>query len=299
VEIGVASYFLAEPEERIPLLQAQGVTALEIDYRPLMTYAQPVVDRGIRQLHQAGIRVWSVHAPYGGDYQLSHSDEFARRRAVEYDKYVLERSAWAGASVVVIHPGSDRGLTQDAQAFSRLTDSLEALLPAAERWGVRLALENMTPPQYPAGWKVGADFQELRGIVERVGSEWLGVCFDTGHAHMTGSIKEGMGVLKDLIIHFHLADNDGTRDLHLQPPYGTLPWDDFLSVFRAMDFQDPVIVEARPWQGAGYRQLHKEVAALLAGRLFKADVHGTPAKVHCLRCGHLRFGTGEDTWCAC
>ena len=48
-----------------------------------------------------------------------------------------------------------------------------------------------------------------------------------------------MEVLKDLIITFHLADNDGTRDMHLQPPYGTIPWDDFLSVFRTMDFPCP------------------------------------------------------------
>ena len=299
MEIGVVSYFLSDPDERVPLLQAQGVTTLEMNYRMLVTYPQSVVERGIRRLHQAGIRVWSVHAPYGGDYQLSHPDEFTRCRAVEYDKYVLERIAWTGASVAVIHPGNDRGPEEDPQVLSRLLDSLEGLLPTAERWGVRLALENMTPPQYSAGWKVGSDFRELRQVVEKLQSEWLGVCFDTGHAHMSGSIKEGVEILKDLIIHFHLADNDGARDLHLQPPYGTLSWDDFLSVFQTMDFQDPVVVEAKPWQGDGYGQLCREVGALLEGKLLKINVNNVPTKVQCLRCGHMCFGTAEDNWCAC
>ena len=121
-----------------------------------------------------------------------------------------------------------------------------------------------------------------------------------------------MEVLKDLIITFHLADNDGTRDMHLQPPYGTIPWDDFLSVFRTMDFpcpsdpvradgrqESPIVVEARPWQGDGYGQLIREVTALLEGRLLKVDINGMPAKVQCLHCGHLRFGTVKDSWCAC
>ena len=156
-----------------------------------------------------------------------------------------------------------------------------------------VALENL-PPRRPA-----CDFHELREVVDKMGSEWLGVCFDTGHAHTAGGVKEGMEVLKDLIINFHLTDNDSTRDMHLQPPYGSIPWDDFLAVFGTMSFQDPIPVEAAPWQGAGYGQQRREMEALLEGRLLKADVAGTMTKVQCLRCGHMRFGTLEDNWCAC
>jgi len=183
--------------------------------------------------------------------------------------------------------------------LSRLLESLEDLLPVAERWGVQLGLENMLP-HHP-----GSDFQELRQVVEDMSSPWLGVCFDTGHAHVAGSVQEGMEVLMDFITTFHLADNDSTRDMHLQPPYGTIPWDRFRTLFGAMRFRGPLVVEAKPWQGDGYHQLCKEVSALLEGRLLTVPIpwthhaDGAAARVQCLQCGHLRFGTAEDSWCAC
>ena len=311
VEIAVHTWgtpVLPEPEKRIPQLKAEGVTAIEAGYHFFITYPESVVQRNAQLLRQAGIQLWSVHAPFGGPHSLSHLDESTRRRAVEYHKYVLERIALAGASadvasltsspIAIIHPGANAKDEEIPRMISLLLDSLEELLPVAERLGVQLGLENMLP-HHP-----GADFQELRQMVEKMESEWLGVCFDTGHAHVASGVKEGMETLRDLIITFHLADNDSTRNMHLQPPYGTIPWDDFLSVFRTMDFQSPIVVEARPWQGDGYGQLRREVAALLEGKLLKmsvqgTDVNGIAAKVQCLRCGHLRFGTEEDSWCAC
>ena len=284
---------LPRPEETIPQLQAQGVTAIETGYQFFVTYPEPVVEKNAQLFHQAGIQIWSVHAPFGNSYSLSHLDEATRRRAVEYHKYVLERTALAGTSVVVIHPGANAREEEIPRMIPLLLDSLEELLPIAERLEVQLGLENMLP-HHP-----GSDFQELRQVVEEMGSKWLGVCFDTGHAHVAAGVKEGMEILEELIITFHLADNDGTRDMHLQPPYGTIPWDEFLSIFRTMDFQSPIVVEARPWQGDGYGQLRREVTALLEGKLLIANVDGMPAKLQCLRCGHLRFGSLENSWCAC
>jgi len=284
---------LPKPEETIPPLKAEGVTAIEDGYHFFVTYPESVVERNAQLFRQAGIQIWSVHAPFGDAHNLSHHDEPTRRRAVEYHKYVLERIALAGASMAIIHPGADAGEEEIPPMIPLLLDSLEELLPVAERLGVQLGLENMLP-HHP-----GSDFQELRQVVEEMGSKWLGVCFDTGHAYVAGGVKQGMEVLKDFITTFHLADNDGTRDMHLQPPYGTIPWDDFLNVFQTMDFQSPIVVEARPWQGDGYSQLRREVAALLEGKLLRVDINGTAAKVQCLRCGHLRFGTEEDSWCAC
>jgi len=290
---------LTEPEEIIPQLKAEGVTAIEDGYHFFITYPEAVVERNVQKLHQAGIRLWSVHAPFGDAYNLSHLDEMTRLRAVEYHKYVLERIALAGASsdqgnpMVIIHPGSHAKDEEIPRMVPLLLDSLESLLPVAERLGVPLCLENMLP-HHP-----GSAFVELRQIVEAMDSPWLRVCFDTGHAHVTGGVREGLAVLKDLVVTFHLADNDGTRDMHLQPPYGTIPWDEFLTVFQTMDFQNPIVVEARPWQGDGYGQLRREVTALLRGELLQVDVAGYAARVQCLRCGHFRFGTEQDSWCAC
>ena len=64
---------------------------------------------------------------------------------------------------------------------------------------------------------------------------------------------------------FALVDNDGVGDLHFQPPYGTVNWIDFVSVFRTMEleYRDFMTVETPPWPGGGYRQLIGQVSALL------------------------------------
>jgi sugar phosphate isomerase/epimerase len=296
---------LANPEESIPQLRAEGVTAIEDGYPFFVTYPESVVEENARRYREAGIRIWSVHAPFGGTYSLSHPDDDVRRRAVEYHKFVLTRVALAGAPgaapMVVLHP-SNGGLQVEEipRLIPGLLHSLEDLLPVAEGLGVRLGLENMLPRH------VGSDFEELRQIVEEIGSPWLRVCFDSGHAHVAGGVQEGLETLKDLVATFHLADNDGTRDMHLQPPYGTIPWEDFRTVFRTMDFQSPIVVETKPWQDDGYGQLCREVSALLEGNLLTVPVPGAigangaaTGRVQCLRCGHLRFGSAEHNWCAC
>ena len=303
MEMGARLYFSIDwdnMESWVPDLRLQGITAVELSYLQLMSHPESVLERGVRQLNQAGIRVWSVHAPSPNDqdYLLSRPNDLDRRRAVETNKTVLERVALSGASVAVIHPGRESGPVRDSAVVSRFLKSLEELLPVAERLGVRLALENMQPLE-PAPWRIGLDSRELRQMVEQLQCESLGVCFDTGHAYRHHSFREDMEVLKDTIIHFHLDDNDTTRDLHLPPGYGSIPWDDFIDLFQTMDFTDPIVIEARPWQGDGYGQLCRETRALLEGKLLKINAGEAPAKVQCLACGHLRFGTAEDNWCAC
>ena len=239
-----------------------------------------------------------MHAPFGDACNLAHPDVLSRHHAVEYHKFVLERVALAGVSLAVIHPGAFSREEEVPQNLPLLLHSLEELLPVAERLGVRLALKNIVPRE------PGPGFQALRQVVQKMGSRWLGVCFDTDHAHMAGGVKAGMEILKDFIITFHLADNDGTVqscmwDHFLQPPYGVIPWHEFRSVFQTMGFASPIVVKAIPWTGEGYGHMRREVSALLRGELMRVDVNGMPTRVRCLRCGHLRFGTVQHSWCAC
>ncbi|MCY3902968.1 MAG: sugar phosphate isomerase/epimerase [Caldilineaceae bacterium] len=292
---------LTRPEELIPRLKAAGITAIEAGYQFFVSHSEEEVEKNTQLFRQAGIQIWSVHAPFGRALgNLSDLDESNRRSAVEYNKYVLERIALAATSVYVIHPGSFAKEEEVPLMLRVLLDSLEEILPVAERSGVRLALENIIPRS------PGSECQEVRDVVEKIGSEWLGVCYDSGHAHVAGQAKEGMEILKDLIITFHLEDTDGVRDMHFQPGYGTVPWDDVGAILRSMDFESPIVVEALPWQsdpvpwqGDKLGQMRREVTALLEGRMLKVDIDGMPSNVQCMHCGHLRYGTLEDSWCAC
>jgi len=41
-------------------------------------------------------------------------------------------------------------------------------------------------------------------------------------------LTQWLAFLKEHIFNFHIHDNDGTRDMHLQPPYGSIDWEEFI-----------------------------------------------------------------------
>jgi sugar phosphate isomerase/epimerase len=202
----------------------------------------------------------------------------------------------ASAACLVIHPGTRCavGTGEETRRLERLNLSLDTLIQAAETAGVALALENMLPDH------VGCSSATLRRVVEGFDSPFLGICLDTGHAHLSEEgLAETFATLRDRIITFHLQDNDGHADRHLQPPYGTIDWASFAGQFRRMDFPHPVAIEAPPWNGASWDLQLREMRALFAGQTLTVRVGGRDVWAVCPRCRHLYFGTVEEPFCGC
>ena len=244
----------ADPD--LEQLKAQGVRALEMGYPYLSEKSEEEIAALNRKLQAHGLQIWSVHAPFGKNNNLSAPDESERIQALEIQKRLLPRVALLGAQVMVIHPSGGIPKEQRGAAAEALRKSLPEITRAAEEAGVRLGLENMLPEH------LGDQADELMAYVEEIDSPTLGVCFDTGHAHCNHDMRGTFEVLKDRIVTFHLQDNDGSRDMHLQPGYGTIPWAEFMRIFETMSFSDPLVVEAAPWDGADLRTLLDEMELL-------------------------------------
>ena len=195
---------------------------------------------------------------------------------------------------LVIHPGRRCPEDEIPERTDRLYTSLEALVPAAQKAGVRLALENMLPAH------VGSTSAGVRRIVDDFDSPSLGICFDTGHAHVNGEpVVDAWETMRDRIISFHLADNDGHKDQHSQPPYGTIGWEDFGRACQTVGYAFPATVEAPPWDRASSGMLLREVQALFAGQWPTFRLGGREARAICPRCGHYLFGPADAPFCAC
>ncbi len=294
MEFAVCEWVPDTSEEAVEALRAEGVTALEPGPSFLLGYEEAAVERNGKRYREAGIRLYTCHAPFGGDNDLSQLDEQGRTRAVAVHKETLRRAALAGVECIVIHPGGRTEPEHKLRRLDRLRASLATLLETAEQTGVRMALENMLPGG------VGDECRVVRGIVDEFDSRFLGVCLDVGHAHITGEgASAALANMRDRIIAFHLQDNDGGRDIHLQPPYGTIDWSAFAPEFCAMDFQFPAAVEARPWNGAPLRLLLREVHALFSGQLLDIPLGKARVNAMCGKCGHYCFGTPGDWFCGC
>lgn len=280
-------------EDDLRVWSEAGIAAIESDYPPLLENPVRVLEGWAQAFRDAGIRFWSVHAPFGGQNNLSHPERQVRHRAVEFHKFVLERTRAVGAGTLIVHPSSSAqtGIGQ-AKAWDLLRASLDELLPVAEELGIVLAVENMLPEA-----PIGGDPAELNRFIAAFFTPHLRLCFDTGHAHIAGNVFLWLESVLPSVATFHLADNEKTQDLHLQPGYGTVPWDLLSPLLGQADF--PLIVEAFRWQNVSWRRFREEVEAVLKGQVVTVEVDGQRGIARCLRCGHLfaRYPDGMVVCC--
>ena len=236
---------------------------------------------------EKGISIRSIHAPFGSNCNLSDLDAEKRSQAIQTHRDLLYKAAPAVVEMIIIHPGVGGVSSQeDMERMNLLAcESISRLIDAAEATGVALALENMLP-EHP-----GCEIRHILGTLEQVNSPSLGVCFDSGHAHVCGNMKEFMEAVGEHTISIHMQDNDGTRDMHLQPPYGTTDWPAFVEVLHKVNYRRPITIEARPWGGASHKQMLKEVSALLEAP--------NDTSFRCQRCGHIILRSKGQWFCNC
>jgi len=130
-----------------------------------------------------------------------------------------------GAKVLIIN-GRRCEAGREAEALADLERLLDALLPRAEALGVRVAVE----PE--PGLAVGSS-EEMKRLIDRVGSPWLGANLDVGHAFLTDAdVCESVRALGLGIFHTHIEGMPAGQHRHLLPGEGDL---DLGAVVRAIE----------------------------------------------------------------
>jgi sugar phosphate isomerase/epimerase len=184
----------------------------------------------------------------------------------EHDRQLdgaLTYAAVAGSELIVYHGA--RIPIADATVRARLSDEERSLRRALRRCatlGVRIAVENLAPV-YPGVEYVCHDPGAVADLVQRLDSEYVGVCLDVGHAHIAAQLA-GCEILElvapalEHVLVFHVHDNLGARalapcrggieplrlDLHLPPGAGTVPWEEIAP--RIVAHAAPVQLEIHP-----------------------------------------------------
>jgi len=197
----------------------------------------------------------SFHAPiaesfaqgtWQGGLSLAAADEARRTRAVEETVAVIEVTTVVPYRTLVLHAGvpAPYGTAADNHLAS-MVRSLEELAPAAERAGVRLAVEI-----------IPNDLSRAPALVELLESDidaaGLGICMDVGHARLMGDVVDAIESCAGHLIATHLHDNRGRSDDHLGPGHGVIDWDAAMVAFQkvgydgAWMFELAVSAERRP-----------------------------------------------------
>lgn len=185
---------------------------------------------------QMGVRFTQAHAEVYNFYR----DDAARR-----ELYVrsLEGSAMLGIRWLVFHPSQRPDWESQPDDEQMIRENIEFFKPLAElgeKLGVGLALENMSHRSHGL-----TDAASLARLIDGLDSPFVGACWDTGHAHIAQADQAASIRLLGSRLHaLHVQDNNGQRDQHTAPHYGTIDWAPLMQALRDIDYPEDFTFEA-------------------------------------------------------
>ncbi len=184
-----------------------------------------------------------THLPY---YDLRISSEIIDDKMEDAIKKCIKATNMLGAKWTAMHPRSsyDHNFSH-SRAMTDNCKCLDEYLQVCEDTGVGIALENL--PIFPgaSGWHFfSSHFEDICEIVDKYNSEYLGICWDTGHAHLTrldqAQALEYIGKrLKITHVHSNYDDNDN----HTIPTLGTIKWESIMPAFKKIGYEGPLTLE--------------------------------------------------------
>ena len=190
---------------------------------------------------------------------LCTADSSAREFAKDILCDDLRRMAGLPGNFYNFHPGSHVGQGVDI-GISQICDALKAAL--APGYPVTVLLETMAGK----GSEVGGRFEELKAIIDGVGSNNIGVCLDTCHVYDAGYdiVNDLDGVLSefdrviglDKLLALHLNDSKNPyashKDRHEKLGEGSLGLETFRRIVNHPALRDKPMILETPNELPGY-----------------------------------------------
>jgi len=170
----------------------------------------------------------TVHAPFM-DLSPGAVDTHVREITVRRFSQVFDVAETLTPDVIVFHSGYEKWkYAHNIDIW--LEGSLKTWKPFLKRAsdiGTKIAIENIFED----------DPTNLRLLMERIGSELCGICFDTGHCNLFTRVplEEWLRQLKPYIIELHLHDNNKTFDDHLAIGDGSFDFDTLFATLKGKE----------------------------------------------------------------
>ena len=197
---------------------------------------------------------------------LCTADSEARAFAAEILEDDLRRMAALPGNFYNFHPGSHVGQGTEA-GIQYIADALKKAL--RHDYPVTVLLETMAGK----GSEVGGKFEELKAIIDAVGSGNVGVCFDTCHVYdggydivnnLDGVLSEfdriiGLDRLKALHVNDSKNPFASHKDRHELLGQGSLGLETFRAIVNHPALKDKPMILETPNELPGYQQ---EIALL-------------------------------------
>jgi sugar phosphate isomerase/epimerase len=243
--LGVNTYsyiWTTRAEECVRRLADLGYRTFELMVHPVhlpLDDLDPADRRRLASLLvQVGARDCTLNLP-SLDQNLASALSRVRAFSVEMFRDVIDLASDLGIECLVTVPGRMSPLfpPPEEKRTAWMQESVEALLPHAEKRGVRLAIENVPVAAFP-------DAASLGSFVRGFDTDRIGVCYDAANAHFIGeSPAEGIRQLADVLRVFHLSDTGRAAWKHDRIGTGTVPFAELAPALIQAGFSGPSIME--------------------------------------------------------
>lgn len=179
------------------------------------------------------------HAPtnVGGD-----DAESKRKLLIEANKKALEMAGMMGMKTLIIHPvETGNYIGREEIVFRTNMEYYKTLLPYAEKYGVKIACENMWCGDKRRGVTRGSvcsNPYEHAHYIDEIGSEMFVACLDVGHCSLAGrEAQDCIRVLGDRLGALHIHDNDYKDDMHTLPGLSEMNWDEITKALADINYK--------------------------------------------------------------
>lgn len=196
------------------------------------------VKRLIEQYEMPVLGYTPEHNAY--PYNFMIGSEIQRRDAVEYLKLCLDMAKELGSDYMLVSPAHAGYQAGYEEIWRRMEKTVRELGEHAEKTGVKLVVETLTPYETNA-FKSANDAAEL---FKRIDSPYVvGMCDLVPPFVQHESILAYLDKLGDKMYHFHIIDGEQGTDSHIVPGEGSIPLREFFMELKEAGYQGTATLE--------------------------------------------------------
>ncbi len=199
-----------------------------------------------KRAEDKGLYFNQAHAPFASSFE----NEVQTKKRFEEITVAMKHASYLGVKNIIVHPCQHLNYNSEGNVeklFEINMDFYRRLIPYAQEYGVKVALENMW--QYDMGNIVHSTCSrpdEFIRYFDELNNDAFTCCLDIGHTLLVRELPDlfirKLGAKRLTCLHVH--DVDGINDLHTLPYFGKIDWSRVMCALADIGYTGELTFEA-------------------------------------------------------